>query len=1156
MSTMARIGLALLSGCLAWALAGTALADGPTLGCEANGLTPTFGSSDSLNGYGTSLPSDETWERIEGDPLIIAAGSRGSIAVWVCQPSPEGVTRQYYAEYAWGTMVHLRGTDTSKRYASLYGSNYGATRFTASSHTASSEGSVHTIRTVVDLGGDAQLARIITYTDGAYSYRIRFELTNTSGIAHDDVRLMHGGDTYFGGDDSARSWWNPELNMVYVNNSQFLTSGTMGFRGAPATPADRYYGGHYGTGNQEAAAGWLSNSTNSNYVDAGYYLQWNRSSLAPGDTWVIEAFESWTDPTFVQVLAPSSQLVTPGSTATLSFGVHNLDTSEHTFDLAALTDLGWDTRVVGDASITVPALTQVPVGVQVQVPADAEPDAMARVALRATDPISGSTGSSSTDLTVFDPDFTFSPETLSYGNVELDGTATLSVTLSNDGSTVEVGTVGSPNGVDAPFEIVSDECSGRTIPNGGECSVQVAFTPTSEGDANDSFNIPVLAPVVTSQVIAVQGTGAALPACDDGIHNGDETDVDCGGDCAPCEDGSGCAAADDCDSGVCAMDICQAPACDDGVLNGSEADVDCGGDCAPCDDGSACTGGSDCGSLVCGGGLCQAASCDDGVRNGTESDVDCGGEGCDPCESGSACDHTSDCESQVCAGGVCQEPACTDEVHNGTESDVDCGGEDCDPCPDGVICNAAADCASGVCVDHVCQAPSCTDMVKNGDETDEDCGGTSCAPCGPGEGCGDGSDCASGVCTDGMCVPPTCSDGVHNGDETDVDCGGQDCAPCTDGSACDGPGDCTSAVCEDGLCQAPTCIDGTKNGQEADVDCGGTACDPCADGRDCASPEDCVSRVCGDGACVPASCTDGVRNGGETDVDCGGPCDSCDAGLRCDEGTDCASGVCSEGFCQAPSCNDGVLNGQETDLDCGGSCEPCRDGSACGLPGDCASLRCMEDHCVPATCTDGVLNGTESDVDCGGSCPPCSAGGTCRTPDDCTSRVCDGTCQAPACDDGVLNGDESDVDCGGSCTDCTNGDRCNSRADCASGACASHTCVPPTCMDGEQNGGESDVDCGGACNPCNEGGTCAGGSDCESGVCILHTCATPTCTDGVQNGGESDVDCGGVCGPCSPIPSHGSTHCAAVPPGTGGSPALPFALLGLWVLAHRLRRRS
>ncbi len=58
--------------------------------------------------------------------------------------------------------------------------------------------------------------------------------------------------------------------------------------------------------------------------------------------------------------------------------------------------------------------------------------------------------------------------------------------------------------------------------------------------------------------------GGQAPTCNDGIQNGDETGVDCGGSsCAPC------------------------PTCNDGIQNGDETGVDCGGsNCAPCGGGS------------------------------------------------------------------------------------------------------------------------------------------------------------------------------------------------------------------------------------------------------------------------------------------------------------------------------------------------------------------------------------------------------------------------------------------------------------------------------------------------------------------------------------------------------------------------------------------
>ena len=74
-------------------------------------------------------------------------------------------------------------------------------------------------------------------------------------------------------------------------------------------------------------------------------------------------------------------------------------------------------------------------------------------------------------------------------------------------------------------------------------------------------------------------------------------------------------------------------ACVDGLKNGEESDVDCGGPfCAPCALGHTCNGANDCLSSSCVSGICVAqASCFDGVRNGSESSVDCGGHGCAAC---------------------------------------------------------------------------------------------------------------------------------------------------------------------------------------------------------------------------------------------------------------------------------------------------------------------------------------------------------------------------------------------------------------------------------------------------------------------------------------------------------------------------------------------
>ena len=113
--------------------------------------------------------------------------------------------------------------------------------------------------------------------------------------------------------------------------------------------------------------------------------------------------------------------------------------------------------------------------------------------------------------------------------------------------------------------------------------------------------------------------------CTDGLLNGDETATDCGGSCAACDTGDGCAADSDCQSGHCADTECQPTVCGDGYLGiGESCDT---GDTEP----QGCTYGEMecevCGAncqpetiagRYCGDGTADAEEgCDNGDQNGT-----------------------------------------------------------------------------------------------------------------------------------------------------------------------------------------------------------------------------------------------------------------------------------------------------------------------------------------------------------------------------------------------------------------------------------------------------------------------------------------------------------------------------------------------------------
>ena len=72
--------------------------------------------------------------------------------------------------------------------------------------------------------------------------------------------------------------------------------------------------------------------------------------------------------------------------------------------------------------------------------------------------------------------------------------------------------------------------------------------------------------------------------------------------------GKACSLGRDCASSWCSTgDLCVASNCTDGVKDGDESDVDCGGSCvAGCATGKHCNSPADCaGADICFGGICK-----------------------------------------------------------------------------------------------------------------------------------------------------------------------------------------------------------------------------------------------------------------------------------------------------------------------------------------------------------------------------------------------------------------------------------------------------------------------------------------------------------------------------------------------------------------------
>jgi hypothetical protein len=161
----------------------------------------------------------------------------------------------------------------------------------------------------------------------------------------------------------------------------------------------------------------------------------------------------------------------------------------------------------------------------------------------------------------------------------------------------------------------------------------------------------------------------AEPSCDDGIQNQDETDVDCGGVCAKCAEGSMCIQATDCETNMCIGNTC---------VSGCLGDIECAhldepclkgfcniGACIqyPVNDNLSCATGEVCRT----GGTCNAGEC-------VEQDVDCS-EFDSGCTAG-----VCDLDTGECMGAIVNEGL---------------------PCYDIAGCFESATCSEGVCANPV-----------------------------------------------------------------------------------------------------------------------------------------------------------------------------------------------------------------------------------------------------------------------------------------------------------------------------------------------------------------------------------------------------------------------------------------------------------------------
>jgi len=179
-------------------------------------------------------------------------------------------------------------------------------------------------------------------------------------------------------------------------------------------------------------------------------------------------------------------------------------------------------------------------------------------------------------------------------------------------------------------------------------------------------------------------TTCEAEACDDGIQNGTETGVDCGGSCVASDSKScaicdppgtpcvatthGCKVDADClddaatvGAGLCQDGFCRIDACGNAILDGGEvgAQGDCSapnGSCGACPVTHDCTASNECAS----GLICDIGTTDDCIADPCLTT--CGASnGCPACDLGSTCDPAqTDCDTGLaCTDCIDADPICT-----------------------------------------------------------------------------------------------------------------------------------------------------------------------------------------------------------------------------------------------------------------------------------------------------------------------------------------------------------------------------------------------------------------------------------------------------------------------------------------------------------------
>jgi subtilisin family serine protease len=97
------------------------------------------------------------------------------------------------------------------------------------------------------------------------------------------------------------------------------------------------------------------------------------------------------------------------------------------------------------------------------------------------------------------------PDSIDFGDIIVGQLTEKTITVRNVGNPNLA--IGAITGASAPFALVSDTCSGKSLPLAGSCTFKVRFSPSSTGSFNNALTIPSNDPFNNILTVSVKGRG-------------------------------------------------------------------------------------------------------------------------------------------------------------------------------------------------------------------------------------------------------------------------------------------------------------------------------------------------------------------------------------------------------------------------------------------------------------------------------------------------------------------------------------------------------------------------------------------------------------------------------------------------------------------------